>query len=139
MIKALLFVALLTAASICDIRKREIPDIFHVLIVATGLIPPFSPVCLMGILAALPLLVPNIVKEGSIGGGDVKLMAAAGSFLGLSASLFSLFAGLLCAVLFHFGRWVIAKIRKREQLAMAETALPLAPFLSLGCVLSLIT
>lgn len=137
MIRASFFVALLLAASAWDIRKREIPGAIPLLIVATGLMFEFSPVRPVGVLAALPLFIAGIAREGSIGGGDVKLMAAAGTVLGLSAGLFSLCAGLLAAVVFHLGRRIAARIRKQPRTGPA--ALPLAPFLSLGCVLSLIT
>lgn len=138
-LKAGLFAALLLTASVCDVRKREIPDILPVSIVATGLMFDFSPVALLGALAALPLFIAGLAKPGSIGGGDIKLMAAAGSVLGLSAGLFSLCAGLLAAVLFHLGRRVYAGLRKEPAGAMSQHALPLAPFLTLGCILALTT
>ena len=76
-LQAVLFFCLLLAASVWDLRKRIIPDSICLLIALTGLID-FSPVNLLGVLAALPLLLAALYKPEGIGGGDIKLTAAAG-------------------------------------------------------------
>ena len=80
-LQAVLFFCLLLAASVWDLRKRIIPDSICLLIALTGLID-FSPVNLLGVLAALPLLLAALYKPEGIGGGDIKLTAAAGMVLG---------------------------------------------------------
>ena len=74
---AVLFFCLLLAASVWDLRKRIIPDSICLMIALTGLMD-FSPVRLLGVLAALPLLIATLYKPEGIGGGDIKLTAAAG-------------------------------------------------------------
>ena len=76
-VQAALFCCLLFAYSIWDIRKRIGPDTLNVLIFCTGL-PTFTPDKLAGILAALPLLIAALIREDGMGGGDIKLTAAAG-------------------------------------------------------------
>ena len=80
-LQAVLFFCLLLAASVWDLRKRIIPDSLCLLIALTGLIN-FSPVRLWGVLAALPLLIAALIRPECMGGGDIKLTAAAGFVLG---------------------------------------------------------
>ena len=59
------------------------------------------------------------------GGGDIKLMAAAGLVLGLPAGIFATILGLLLVLAYS----VFLKICKKTQVI----AVPLVPFLSAGC------
>jgi leader peptidase (prepilin peptidase)/N-methyltransferase len=129
--QAALFCILLSAASTWDIRKRIVPDTLNALILCAGLLT-FSPVKLAGLLLGLPLLVAALLKEGGMGGGDVKLTAASGFVLGLPMGTAGLILGLSAALLYHL---MIRGIRKRNNLeapAAKDTLLPLAPFLSAG-------
>lgn len=71
-----LFTALLVAASLWDIQKRTIPDTICLGIALNGLLT-FEPLKLLGILAAVILLLAGLLF-GGMEGGDIKLMAAAG-------------------------------------------------------------
>lgn len=124
LLQAALFAALLLTASVLDIRYRLIPNTICALIGAAGLLQ-FSPARLPGILTALPLLIAAMGKENSMGGGDIKLTAAAGFVLGLGGGLVGLALGLALALLFHMGR-------KRLGRRPVPPSLPLAPFLSTG-------
>ena len=93
---------LLTIASAIDIRKRIIPNSICVLIALTGLIY-FSPIRLFGILTALPLFISALCKQDSVGGGDIKLTAAAGIVLGFEGGIVGLIIGLAAMLLFFFG------------------------------------
>ena len=64
-----IFIALLLAVSVIDIKKRIIPDTICLAIALTGFIC-FTPVKLLGVLAALPLLLAALVW-GGLGGGDI--------------------------------------------------------------------
>ena len=75
-------------------------------------------------IAGLPLFAAAVCRPGAVGGGDVKLMAAGGFFLGLSAVWDSLAFGMalaggycLCLMLLRNGR---------------EQKIALGPFLSMG-------
>jgi len=132
-VQAVFFIVLLVVASFVDIRKRIIPNSICALVALTGLIG-FSPVRLFGILAALPLLIPAICKEGSIGGGDIKLTAAAGLVLGFGCGIAGLTIGLAAMLLFFAGSKAVAPIRENENKRSGNAALPMAPFLSIGFV-----
>ena len=79
--QAFLFLTALAAASAVDCRKRTIPDFLCLLTAAAGLIS-FSPAQFFGVLAALPLLIAALIRPECMGGGDIKLTAAAGFVLG---------------------------------------------------------
>lgn len=121
-----LFAALLAAASRWDIRKRIIPDTLCLCIALTGLLT-FSPVKLLGFLAAMPLLLAALFL-GGIGGGDIKLVAAAGLALGFHKSMTAVMLGFSALLVFHTIHTLIQKLRIKN----TRNAYPLAPFLSFG-------
>lgn len=123
-----LFFALLLAASVTDIKKRIIPDSVCIAVALTGLIG-FRSVQLLGILTALPFLIAAVLC-GGMGGGDIKLMAAAGFVLGIGGGIAATVIGLASMLLFYAAYRIIAKLRERE----CPKAFPLAPFLSTGCM-----
>ena len=129
--QAVLFSFLLMAASVWDLRKRIIPDSICLLIALTGLID-FSPVNLLGVLAALPLLLAALYKPEGIGGGDIKLTAAAGMVLGFVGCTAGLLLGLTASLFFYLIEQIIRRLRKLEPRKASQASLPLAPFLSLG-------
>lgn len=122
------FTVLLAAASAWDIRKRIIPDTLCLCIALTGLFD-FDTMRLLGILAAVPFLIAAFLF-GGMGGGDIKLMAAAGLVLGLQKSIPAIIAGLTAMLVFHAFCFIYQKLRGRD----APKAYPLTPFLSLGCL-----
>lgn len=121
--QAMLFFSLLLAASLWDLQKRMIPDILCALIFLTGLLT-YTPVKLFGILLGLPLLIAALLKEGGMGGGDIKLTAASGFVLGLPIGTAGLILALSLVLLWHLGNRIV---RKAE-----EKMLPMAPFLGAG-------
>ena len=130
-LQAVLFFCLLLAASVWDLRKRIIPDSLCLLIALTGLIN-FSPVRLWGVLAALPLLIAALCKPEGIGGGDIKLTAAAGMVLGFGGCTVGLLLGLTASLFFYLINQLIRRLRKLEPQKASQASLPMAPFLSLG-------
>jgi leader peptidase (prepilin peptidase)/N-methyltransferase len=131
--QAALFCCLLLAASVWDLRKRIVPDTLCVLIFCLGL-RTLAPDKLSGVLLALPLLIAALVKEGGMGGGDIKLTAAAGFVMGLPAGTVGLILGLTAVLGYDLLRKGIRKLKKTEAPAAGEHVLPLAPFLSAGFI-----
>jgi len=129
-----LFFSLLLAVSILDFQKRLIPNTLCALIAMVGLLA-FRPEQLLGPLAALPLLAAAMYKTGSIGGGDIKFTAASGFVLGVAGGLSGMALGLTLAMLFYAISWGVQKLRMRKCMSPRQTALPLAPFLSIGFAL----
>lgn len=123
-----LFIALLLTASLWDLRKQIIPDSLCLGIALAGLLT-FEPMRLFGILAAVPLFLAALFL-GGMGGGDIKLMAAAGLMLGFEKSMAAMILGLTALLVFHAIYFIIQKRCKRD----AKQAYPLVPFLSLGCL-----
>jgi leader peptidase (prepilin peptidase)/N-methyltransferase len=99
-IKNILFVAVLIYASYCDIKTRIIPDKVHVMIILLGLIQVSWLDSILGILLVpLPFLVVALLKDGSMGGGDIKLVGACSFFLGFSNGLLGSSVGLAFGIL----------------------------------------
>jgi leader peptidase (prepilin peptidase)/N-methyltransferase len=129
--QAVLFFCLLLAASVWDLRKRIIPDSLCLMIALTGLMD-FSPVRLLGFLAALPLLIAALYKPEGIGGGDIKLTAAAGMVMGFGGCTAGLLFGLTASLFFYVINQLIRRLRGLGLQKASQAALPMAPFLSLG-------
>ena len=129
--QALLFLAALAAASAVDCRKRVIPNSLCLLTAAAGLIS-FSPVQLLGPLASLPLLIAALIQPECMGGGDIKLTAAAGFVFGFWQGFWGLALGLLLAVLYFCITRLYHKIFRRPHALTGRTPLPFGPFLSIG-------
>ena len=107
----------LAAAVVTDVRTRRIPNWLTGAIAGAGFgvafggggVTPFQAV--LGLLLGLALMLPGHVI-GATGAGDVKLMAAVGSFLGPSlvfrAFLYSALAGGLLAIAVAMRRGLLA-------------------------------
>lgn len=127
----------LLVLSVIDARTKEIPNGINIFIAVIGLIRAaitiiplikaheslldviLGPVAVAGVL----LLILIISGGGAIGGGDVKLMAAAGLFLGFKSTLTALIIACIAGSIIHVA---LMKIRHLgRELAMG-------PYLSLG-------
>ncbi len=119
-VQTVVFIGLLGAAAVSDLKKRIIPDWVNCMIALTSLLC-FSPEKLLGILAALPFLLAAM--QGGMGGGDVKLIAASGLVLGFHRTMFGCITGLCVMLCFAAGSVGVCRHRK---------AYPMAPFLMAG-------
>lgn len=135
--QVVLFCCLLIAASVWDVRKRIIPDVLCVAVLLTGMMN-FTPDRVFGVLLGFPLLIAALIKEGGMGGGDIKLTAASGFVLGLPAGAAGLILALLAMLFYHLSLRIICKVRRIKPFAAKETALPMAPFLGLGFMLAIL-
>ena len=122
----------LLIASATDLRRREIPNWLMAVAALAGIALAAvegraGSAVLFGLLASLPFLAAALIRPEGMGMGDVKLVAVIGLYLG-PAVWIALAAGLalagLTGVLIALGR----------RLPPSKTALPLAPFLTAGCV-----
>lgn len=132
-LQAVLFVFLLLAVSVRDLKQREIPDRLQIGIAALAMLD-FTAWNLAGILCMLPYLGIALGRKGEerIGGGDVKLAGSTGLVLGLPAALTASILGLSAFVLYGTGMHV----RRRMQGKVGDVPLPLGPFLAAGCILA---
>ncbi len=129
-IKGFFYVVILIFTSFYDLRTKTIPDIIHLLIFLIALIKvDLAPSILGFIFVPLPFLIPALMKENSIGGGDIKFMAVSGFLLGFKRGVLASIIGLILAVIVSSIYYKVNKIDKSE-------SFPLAPFLSIGCFVS---
>jgi leader peptidase (prepilin peptidase)/N-methyltransferase len=124
------FIMLLTYAAIIDLKTRTIPDHIPVLIILIGLIEMKPMSAILGLMfVPLPFFIMALLKENSIGGGDIKLMGACGFYLGLQAGYMASVLGLMLAILIHFAYSVIGSKKANESIA-------LAPYLGAGFLIA---
>lgn len=124
-VKGLLFFLLLSIASYIDIKTRTIPNVIHILIMMVGLIQIDPVDSLLGFfLVPLPFFIMAYLKEGSIGGGDVKLISAygfnCGIIIGTGAVILALFSLLVIVSIYNFDNIITNK------------KTPLSPFVFCG-------
>ena len=129
----LLFSALL-ALSVIDFKTYEIPVGFNIFIAALGLIRLFTDLSnfkeyLIGAVSvSLFLLILLLASKGkAIGGGDVKLMAAAGLFLGWKCAILAFLIGCVLGAVIHVIRMKVSK---------EGSVLAMGPYLSAGIFIS---
>ena len=95
-----LFGQMLLYASEYDLTTHTVPDYVHVLLLLIGLLEiQFVPALLGLVLVPLPFLAAALFKEGSMGGADIKLMAACGFIMGVQKGYMAMIAGLTLAVM----------------------------------------
>lgn len=133
----LLFLALLSIISSVDIATMEIPNTFVIAALVLGIISIFTmpgtslPSRILGMfVVSVPLLFITLLIPGAFGGGDIKLMAACGLFLGTKLTLLSFTFAVLTGGLYGIWLLVMKKKRGKEHFAFG-------PFLCLGMAAAL--
>lgn len=133
---AVLFSILIIIAFI-DLAHQIIPDGLVLIILALGVGNAIYQIVSFGVpwytfvigffAASVPLFILGLIYADGMGGGDIKLMAAAGLFMGWKLILLSLFLGAL------YGGVVSVFILARKKGTM-KSAIPFGPMLSLGII-----
>ncbi|EOS70492.1 hypothetical protein C818_01518 [Lachnospiraceae bacterium MD308] len=131
------FIVLLTA-SYQDIKKMEIKDGCHaaiVLLAAAAMLLDRNTGIASRLLGALcvsaPMLALTLVIPGAFGGGDIKLMAAAGLFLGWRNAVISSVFAVFAAGVYVLYLLSIKKADRNQRFAFG-------PFLCAGMAVSLL-
>lgn len=126
---SLLFSCLLVL-SVIDFKTYEIPVGLNIFIAALGVInlifdyENWLDYLIGAASVSLFLLFLYIISKGrAIGGGDVKLMASAGLFLGWKCAILSFMIGCVLGALIHVIRMKVSK---------ADRVLAMGPYLSAG-------
>lgn len=127
-----LLLALLTAISFIDIDTMEIPNGLVLAVLVWGIFSiflfpePSIYARLIGVFSvSVPLLLITLCIPGAFGGGDIKLMAALGIFLGWKLSLFSFVAAVFLGG--TYGAWLLFTGKKDRKGHFA-----FGPFLCIG-------
>jgi leader peptidase (prepilin peptidase)/N-methyltransferase len=131
------FVVILILVTVVDIKKMEIPNTFVILIGIVGIVAmifqsdlTFTNRLIGFFVISLPLLVITLIIPNAFGGGDIKLMAVSGFYLGVWLTLLSFFVGVIGGGI--YGMWLLAtrKKGKKEHFAFG-------PFLCAGMIIAL--
>ena len=129
-----LMASALLALSVIDFRTYEIPFGFNVFIAVLGLIRIGLTLdnwheFVIGFFAVSVLLEIILLVSGgrAIGGGDVKLMAAAGLLLGWKLIILAFFIGCILGSVIHIIRMKVSQ---------AEHVLAMGPYLSAGILIA---
>lgn len=85
---------------------------------------PAGQVAISGILMGLLFLIIAVLSKNQLGGGDVKLIAALGAYLGIIGATFSVVIGLAAVVVTE----ILVKRNLKE-------SFPLGPYLSVSSIL----
>jgi len=132
------FLTTLTAIAIIDKETMNIPNelIIEVMIVAIISIHFFPEISLLsritGIISVSGiLLIITLIVPGAFGGGDIKLMAASGIFLGGKSCLAAFIIAILTAG--AYGIYLLATQKKGRKDHFA-----FGPFLCIGMAISVI-
>ena len=142
LIYILLSSALIIIAFI-DLNEQIVPDIISLPGIVTGLILSFfvpyisfinsvlGVVVGGGIILVIGLAGSVIFKKEAMGGGDVKLAAMIGAFLGWKYAIISLFLGFFLGALVGIFL-ILSKIKSKEDMV------PFGPFIALGSFIPLL-
>lgn len=132
-------------AALSDLRKRVVPNRLAALMLgawALVIVPQLFlrtedglRLLLSGavgaLLAGVVFLTVYLVSRRGLGGGDVKLMAASGLYLGFNGVLPAMLYGSVLAALAALALILLKKIKPKD-------AIPLAPFLYVGMLLTML-
>lgn len=130
------FLTALLLAALEDLAVMEIADAWHLMILALAGIgcvtmPEISPGARLAGLAvvSVPLFLIAVIRPGAFGGGDIKLAAVCGAFLGwrlmIPAAVTALFLG---------GVWSLLLLLKKRE---SSVCFPFGPCLCLGMLFSM--
>lgn len=139
----LVFISILIIITFIDIDHYIIPDgliiigsvfaivfnlIFKVLTIKESILGAL--ICGGGILLLI-YFIEFIVKKEVMGGGDIKLFAMVGLFLGVKNSLLVALISVYVGAIFGIGTILFAKIKKQEYNSM----IPYGPFISVASLM----
>jgi len=145
-IQSLIYIILSSALIIItfiDLKEQIIPDIISLPGIVIGLILSFIVPYISfinsvlgvlvggGIILIIALVGSKIFKKEAMGGGDVKLAAMIGAFLGWRYTIISLFFGFFLGALAGIFL-VLSKVKSREDM------IPFGPFIALGSIITLL-
>ena len=133
-----LFLVLLAACAASDNNKGIVPDLLNVLIAVLAIVRILTNniniqtiITHLGgaVVISVPMLIIALFVKDGFGGGDIKMMAAAGLFLGLDKTIIAAVIAFCIAGIYGL---LILLTRKKG----AKSKVKLAPYLALGCAFS---
>lgn len=138
MLTVLAFFSVLSILTLIDAVRRVIPFELNVLLFGIGVVSVFTipetgiASRLVGMVCiSLPMLLLTLFVPGGFGGGDIKLMTAAGMMLGAERMMLAFFIGLVAGGAYGFFSMIRCKMSRKGRLAFG-------PWLSLGLMIALL-
>lgn len=134
---ALALCGVLLSIALIDAETQLIPNRLNAAVAVLAVVELLlSPArwggCVVGALCvSVPMLLLCLAIPGAFGGGDIKLMAAAGLFLGWQHTLLAMFFGILGGGFYGIYLLAAHKADKKDHFAFG-------PFLCAGIVLALL-
>lgn len=142
----IILVSLLVIITFIDIDHYIIPDGIIIFGIVTALIlnivgmgAPIkdsvigSVICGGGMLLLIHII-EFIVKKEVMGGGDIKLFAMVGLFLGVKGGLLTIILSVYVGAIYGVGTIIYSKIKNKEYNSM----IPYGPFISVGALIALL-
>ena len=134
---ALAVCGILLSVALIDAETQIIPDRLNLALAVCGVVSillspaAWLPHIIGALCVSVPMFLLCLAIPGAFGGGDIKLMAAAGLFLGWQNTLLAMFFGILGGG--FYGIWLLAakKADKKDHFAFG-------PFLCAGIVLAML-
>jgi prepilin peptidase CpaA len=139
-----ILLALLCAAAFIDVRHHRVPNSLCLCILVIGITLQAAVEGLSGIMSGFAGLVVGLLAllpfymRGGMGAGDVKLMAAAGTFLGPYGALAAALLALIAGGAFALGVVAYRVIISFDATGIVQTArstrFPFAAAIGAGCM-----
>jgi leader peptidase (prepilin peptidase)/N-methyltransferase len=137
LLKGFLLVSLLLVVTVIDLREQIIPDQLIVFSLVTGLLFLFFPGLTPGFVQALTgiltggglFLLIAVLSGGAMGGGDIKLMAVLGLWLGWRQILLVSFFAFISGAAGSLGLIALGRKNKKDYISFG-------PFIALAALLS---
>jgi leader peptidase (prepilin peptidase)/N-methyltransferase len=134
-----LLTSTLVIVALIDLDHKIIPNTITLPGMAMGLglsigvlpIAPLASLCGLLIGGAIFYLIA-LVSKGGMGGGDIKLIAMIGAFLGVHGGLFTIFASALLGSVVGLMLILLGKKGRKDRV-------PFGPFLSCGAILFMLS
>jgi leader peptidase (prepilin peptidase) / N-methyltransferase len=134
-----LMASTLVVVALIDLDHKIIPNTITLPGILIGLslslrFLPITPLTsLLGVLIGGTLFyLIALISKGGMGGGDIKLIAMIGAFLGWHGSLFTIFSSALLGAVVGMTLMVLGKKGRKDKV-------PFGPFLSFGAILFMLS
>jgi leader peptidase (prepilin peptidase) / N-methyltransferase len=129
-----LFSSALLVIALIDLNHQIIPNVITLpgmvigLILSPWILIPTPFASLLGLLGAgLSFYVVAVISKGGMGGGDIKLIAMIGAFLGWQGAFFTILVGALTGSIVGM---VLIMMKKKSR----KDKVPFGPFLSFAAI-----
>lgn len=134
-----LMASTLVVVALIDLDHKIIPNIITLPGILAGLslslqLLPITPLTsLLGVLIGGVLFyLIALISKGGMGGGDIKLIAMIGAFLGWHGALFTIFSSALLGAVVGIMLMVLGKKGRKDKV-------PFGPFLSFGAIVFMLS